>query len=316
MKVSVIIPVYNIENYIDKCLESVVNQTIDELEIIIVNDGSTDSSKDVIDKYMAKYNNKIKYLEKENGGLSSARNYGLKYATGEYIAFLDGDDYIELDTYKEMYEKAKKENADMVECDFLWEYPNKVKKDIGKIYLSKNEMIEKVRVVAWNKLIKKEIIEKENLEFPEGLRYEDIEFCYKLVPYLNKVSFVKKPFVHYVQRKTSIANTQNVKTKEIFMILDNVINYYKENNIYEEYKNELEYIYTRYLLCSSLKRMCKIKNKLERKKALNETWEKLNNRFPNWKKNKILKKFNLKNLYIRSNNKITYKIYCFLLNKI
>ena len=100
------------------------------------------------------------------------------------------------------------------------------------------------------------------------------------------------------------------------MILDNVINYYKENNIYEEYKNELEYIYTRYLLCSSLKRMCKIKNKLERKKALNETWEKLNNRFPNWKKNKILKKFNLKNLYIRSNNKITYKIYCFLLNKI
>ena len=316
MKVSVIIPVYNVENYIEKCLESVINQTIDEIEIIVVNDGSTDLSKERINKYLNKYKDKIKYLEKENGGLSSARNYGMKFATGEYIAFLDGDDYIELDAYQKMYEKAKEENADMVECDFLWEYPKKVKRDVGEIYLSKKEMIEKARVVAWNKLIKREIIEKENLEFPEGLRYEDVEFFYKLVPYLNKVSFVKKCFVHYVQRKTSIANTQNVRTKEIFTVLDNVINYYKEKNIYEEYKIELEYIYTRYLLCSSLKRMCKIKNKSERKKALNETWENLNNKFPNWKKNNILKKFNLKNLYIKSNNKLTYKIYCFILNKI
>lgn len=312
-KVSLIIPVYNVENYIEKCLNSALNQTLDDMEIIIVNDGSTDSSKKIIDKYIEKYKNKIKYFEKENGGLSSSRNYGMPHATGEYIAFLDSDDYVEPKTYEEMYNLAKKEDADMVECDFIWEYPNKNKEDIGVIYNSKKEMIEKARVVAWNKLIKREIIENKKIEFPLGLRYEDVEFFYKLVPYLNKVSFVKKCFIHYVQRENSIANTQNSRTKEIFIVLDNVIKYYKDNGFFEEYQQELEYIYVRFLLCSSLKRMCKIQNKKERNQALKQTWNNINTKFPEWKKNKILKKRSLKNLYIKSNNKITYKIYCFFL---
>lgn len=312
-KVSLIIPVYNVENYIEKCLNSVLKQTLDDIEIIIVNDGSEDSSKNIIDRYIEKHKNRIKYFEKENGGLSSARNFGIPHATGEYIAFLDSDDYVEPETYEEMYNLAKKEDADMVECDFIWEYPNKNKEDVGVIYNSKKEMIEKARVVAWNKLIKREIIENKKIEFPLGLRYEDVEFFYKLVPYLNKVSFVKKCFIHYVQRENSIANTQNSRTKEIFIVLENVIKYYKENGFYEEYKQELEYIYVRFLLCSSLKRMCKIQNKKERKQALKQTWDNINVKFPEWKKNKILKKRSLKNLYIKSNNKITYKIYCFFL---
>lgn len=312
-KVSLIIPVYNVENYIEKCLNSVLKQTLDDIEIIIVNDGSEDSSKNIIDRYIEKHKNRIKYFEKENGGLSSARNFGIPHATGEYIAFLDSDDYVEPETYEEMYNLAKKEDADMVECDFIWEYPNKNKEDVGVIYNSKKEMIEKARVVAWNKLIKREIIENKRIEFPLGLRYEDVEFFYKLVPYLNKVSFVKKCFIHYVQRENSIANTQNSRTKEIFIVLENVIKYYKENGFYEEYKQELEYIYVRFLLCSSLKRMCKIQNKKERKQALKQTWDNINVKFPEWKKNKILKKRSLKNLYIKSNNKITYKIYCFFL---
>lgn len=315
-KISVIIPVYNVENYIEKCLDSVINQTMKDIEIIIVNDGSKDGSKLKINKYLDKYKDKIKYLEKENGGLSSARNFGMLQATGEYIAFLDSDDYIEDVAYEEMYNIAKKENADMVECDFLWEYPNKTKQDIGLIYKGQKEMLEKARVVAWNKLIKREIIEKENLEFPVGLRYEDVEFFYKLVPYLNKVSFIKKPFIHYLQRENSIANTQNIRTKEIFIVLENVISYYKEKGFYEDYKQELEYIYVRFLLCSSLKRMCKIGDKTQRKQALKETWNNINTKFPNWRKNEILKKKNLKNLYIKSNNKITYKIYCFFLKLI
>ena len=229
---------------------------------------------------------------------------------GEYIAFLDSDDYVEENMYEEMYKKAKEENSDMVECDFIWEYPDKKREDVGLIYNSKKEMIVNGRVVAWNKLIKRE---KLNLKFPVGLRYEDVEFFYKLVPYVNKVSFVKKCFVHYVQRENSIANTQNIRTKEIFNVLDNVINYYKEKELYDEYKEELEYIYVRFLLCSSLKRMCKIASKEQRKEALKETWENINLNFPTWKKNSILKEKSLKNLYIKSNNKITYKIYCFFL---
>ena len=314
-KVSVIVPVYNVEKYIEKCLDTLVSQTLDDIEIILVNDGSTDSSKEKIQAYINQYSN-IKYLEKENGGLSSARNFGIDKCTGEYITFLDADDYLEKNMYEDMYTVAKQNDSDMVECDFIWEYPNKRKMDKGIIYNNKKEAIEKARVVAWNKLIKREILEKEKIIFPEGLRYEDVEFFYKLVPYLNKISFVKKYLVHYVQREDSIANTQDIRTKEIFNVLDNVLLYYRKEEIYDNYKEELEYIYVRFLLCSSLKRMCKIKNSKQRNEALNETWENINSKFPNWKKNSILKKKSLKNLYIKSNNYLMFKIYCIILSVI
>lgn len=309
-KISVIVPVYNVENYIEKCLKSLVNQTMQDIEIIIVNDGSKDNSKNIVKSFEEKYPEKIVYLEKENGGLSDARNYAMPYAKGEYIAFLDSDDYVENDMYEKMYEIAQKENSDLVECDFYWEYPNKIKEDIGQIYYGKKEMLEKVRVVAWNKLIKRDILEKTKIQFPKGYRYEDVEFTYKLIPHLEKVSFLKKPCIHYIQRENSISNSQNERTKEIFDVLDNVIKYYKENRYYDEYKEELEYTYARILLCSSLKRMCKIKDKEKKEKLLNTTWENLNTKFPNWKENKILKNKSWKNRYMKSVNKFTFKIYC------
>lgn len=310
-KVSVIVPVYNVEKYLIKSLDSLVNQTLEDIEIIVVNDGSTDNSKKIIEVYKEKYQDKIKYLEKPNGGLSDARNFGIPHATGEYIAFLDSDDYVELDTYEKMYNKAKEENADMVECDFIWEYPNKTKIDTGIIYKNKKEMLTYARVVAWNKLIKRDLLEKYKIEFPKGLRYEDVEFFYKMVPYYNKVSFVKEPLIHYIQRESSISKVQNERTKEIFEVLDNVIEYYKNKNLYNEYKDELEYTYTRLLLCSSLFRMVKIKDKKVKKELLNTTWTNLRKKFPNWKKNKILKENkSIKNLYMKTINKISYKIYC------
>ena len=308
-KVSVIVPFYNVEKYIDKCLNSLVNQTLEDIEIIIVNDGSKDNSETIAKKYASKYKNKIIYLEKENGGLSDARNYALPYATGEYIAFLDSDDYVEFDMYKQMYEKAKKENADIVECDFLWEYPNERIESKGRNYKDKHDILLNARVVAWNKLIKRELIEKTKVKFPYGLRYEDVEFFYKLIPYINKLEIVNKSFVHYVQRDNSISNSQNSRTKEIIDILDNVINYYKKNSIYGEYKNELEYNYARYLLCSSFLRMIMIEDKKERKEIIKYSWDKLNNTFPNWKKNNYIKNKNLKNKYMLSVNNITIKLY-------
>ena len=309
-KVSVIVPVYNVENYIEKCIDSLVKQTLKDIEIIIVNDGSKDNSVNIVKKFIEIYPDKILYLEKENGGLSDARNYGITYAKGEYIAFLDSDDYVEYDMYEKMYELAKKENSDMVECDFFWEYPNKLKKDIGQLYDGKHEMIQKVRVVAWNKLIKRQILKDTKIQFPKGYRYEDVEFTYKLIPYLDRISFLRKPCIHYVQRENSISNVQNERTKEIFNVLNNVIDFYKNKGIYDEYKNDLEYVYTRYLLCSSFLRMVKIKDKLTRKQLLKQTWEILNTKFPNWKQNPILNKNkNKKNIYMKSVNRFTYKIY-------
>ena len=309
-KVSVIVPIYNVEKYLEKCINSLLSQTLEDIQIILVNDGSKDNSGNIAKEYEQNNKDRVIYVEKENGGLSDARNYGLKYATGDFIAFLDSDDYIEKNAYEEMYNKAIEENADYVECDFIWEFHNKIRVDKQYPYKNKKEMLSFVRVVAWNKLIKRQLITDNNLEFPKGLRYEDVEFTYKLIPFINKFTYVDKPFIHYVQREGSIANVQNERTAEIFTVLDNVIEFYKKNNIYEKYRDELEYNYARYLLCSSLKRMCKIKDKTIREKLLTESWERLNLNFPNWKENVILKTVNIgKNKYMRTVNKSTYKIY-------
>lgn len=309
-KVSVIVPIYNVEKYLEKCINSLLSQTLEDIQIILVNDGSKDNSGNIAKEYEKNNKDRVIYVEKENGGLSDARNYGLKYATGDFIAFLDSDDYIEKNAYEEMYNKAIEGNADYVECDFIWEFPNKIRVDKQYPYKNKKEMLSFVRVVAWNKLIKRQLIIDNNLEFPKGLRYEDVEFTYKLIPFINKFAYVDKPFIHYVQREGSIANVQNERTAEIFTVLDNVIEFYKKNNINEKYRDELEYNYARYLLCSSLKRMCKIKDKTIREKLLTESWERLNLNFPNWKENVILKTVNIgKNKYMRTVNKSTYKIY-------
>ena len=309
IKVSIIVPFYNVENYIEKCLQSLVNQTLEDIEILLVNDGSQDTSEVIAKQFAEKYPNKIIYLEKENGGLSDARNYAIPYAKGQYIAFLDSDDYVETNMYEEMYNKAQKEDLDYIECDFLWEYPDKTLESKGKQYSNKKEMFIHTRVVAWNKLIKREIVQNNHLEFPKGYQYEDVEFFYKLLPFIHHYGIVQKPLIHYVQRENSISNVQNARTKEIIDVLGHVIEYYKENNLFEEYQEEIEYTYARYILCSSMLRMVMIEDKKERKEIINMAWKSLNTQFVNWKKNTYLKNKGLKNLYMRSVNNFTLKIY-------
>ena len=310
-KVSVIVPVYNTENYIEKCLNSLVNQTLEDIEIIVINDGSTDDSENLIDKFIGKYPNKIKYYKKENGGLSDARNYGLNYVTGEYIGFIDSDDYIELSMYEKMYNLAQNEQADIVECDFTWEYPDKIKIDTGIEYKDKEDLFTNSRVMACNKIFKKDIID--DIKFPKGLRYEDVEFFYKLLPNVNKIAVLKEPLYYYIQRESSISNLQNERTAEIFTILNNILEFYKEKNIYDKFKIELEYMYIRFLLGSSFLRMVKIKDKKVRKDLLQKTIDLLYEKFPNWRNNKILKTAkSKKNLYYRTVNRVTFKFYSWL----
>lgn len=309
-KVSIIVPVYNTENYINKCLSSLINQTLDDIEIIVVNDGSTDNSQIIIDEFCKKYPNKIISLFKENGGLSDARNYGLNYINSSYVGFVDSDDFVEPTMYEEMYKLGVENNLDLVECDFSWDFPNKSKKDIGSAYTSTENFYTFGRVMACNKLYKTSIIKNNNILFPKGLLYEDVEFFYKYVPHIKKSEKINKIFYHYIQRENSIINSNNERTSEIFKIFDNLFNYYKNNNLYDDYFPYLEYLYTRILLGSSFLRILKIQDKKIRKKLLNTTYTKLNTNFPNWKKNIYLNKNkNKKNLYYKSINKITLKIY-------
>ena len=313
-KVSIIVPVYNVEKYLEKCLDSLVMQTLKDIEIIVINDGSTDSSPEIIKKYEEKYNN-IKLYSKKNGGLSDARNYGLKYVTGEYVAFLDSDDYVDTTLYEKMYNKAIEEKADYVECDFIWEFPDESRIDIGIRYANKLEMFTYARVVAWNKLIKTEIVlENEELRFPYGLKYEDVEFFYKLVPEVSKFAFVEEPLIHYIQREDSLVKVQTEKTLDLITSLNEVLDYYKEKELYDEYKDVIEYTFARLTLCSSLKRMAKIEDNKIRKDCIDKAWENLNKRFPDWKNNRIIKntkddRFKNHNKYLKTVNNFTIKIY-------
>ena len=304
IKGSVIVPVYNVYDYLDKCLTSLVNQTLEDIEIIVVNDGSKDNSQEIIDRY-AKMDPRIIPLKKKNGGLSDARNYGLSYAKGEYISFVDSDDYVDVTMLEKMYEKAKTEKCDLVECDCYWEYPD------GRLILDRSSIVDgyfvDIRVMAWNKIYKRSLLKKTKVLFPKGLQYEDICFCYQLLPYVEKIGSVPEGFYYYLQRDNSIANTANKRVREIYDILELVLRYYKEKDLYDVYYEELEYLIMKFILGRNFYRISALSDKSLRKQYLNEGYQMLVTNFPNWKKNKYLKKKKgLHHFYYRHLNKFFY----------
>lgn len=309
VKVSVIVPVYNVEPYLEKCLSTLVQQTLTDLEIIVVNDGSTDDSAKIIEKYARKYP-KIKAYRKENGGLSDARNYGLQYATGEYVGYVDSDDFVDEDMFEILYNKGKKENSDIVECNLHHTYPDMEDVEIGEKIQDKQEMLMFGRSVVWNKIYKRSWLLATGVIFPKGCIYEDVEFFIKLIPHIRVYSYVDAASIHYVQRSSSINNQSSVKTLDILKVLDHIYEYYKENGYLAEYQESLEFFFTRILLCSSFQRMCKVADKKERKKVLQMNYDKLIHTFPNWRKNPVLKRKDVKNVvFMRSVNNVTYRLY-------
>jgi len=210
--ISVIIPVYNVQPYLAKCVDSVICQTYKNLEILLVDDGSSDGSSDICDAYLK--DSRVKVIHKENGGLSDARNAGLEEASGDYIYFLDADDYIESYAFETMLKALVVNNADIVECRVRHVYPDNPDKDfihkkpIPGIY-NKKAALEgildyKFRIVAWNKIYKAELWQ--NTRFPKG-RYHEDEFT---IPYIidscNRYVSIGEALYYYVQRGGSIMN--------------------------------------------------------------------------------------------------------------
>ncbi len=308
IKLTVIVPVYNVENYLRKCLDSLTGQTLKEIEILAVNDGSTDGSLAILEEYAAR-DERIKLLNKENGGLSDARNFAFPYIKGEYVGFIDSDDFVDTDMYKVMYEKAVESGSDIVECNLHHTFDDGEDTEIGEHITDKDEMIMNGRSVVWNKIYKSSWLLSTGVQFPKGLIYEDVNFYVKLIPYLNKISYVEEPFVHYVQRSSSINNHQTLKTLQILDILDDIYSFYQKNGFLDKYRDALEFLYTRILLCSSFSRMARIPDRNDRNTALSANWDKLVTRFPNWRKGRYLAKFNGKNSgFMKAMNPVTYKL--------
>ena len=305
--VSVVVPVYNVEKYIDKCLNSLVNQTLKNIEIIVVNDGSPDNSSKIIEKYENKYPNLIKSYVKENGGLSDARNFGIEKCSGEYIAFLDSDDYVNYDMYEKLYKKAVSKNFDVVVCDTLYDYETKKKFCSSKINedLFKKEDIKKMMVdfypAVWNKIYKKSLFDN-GIRFKKGIWFEDVEFIYRLIPSINSVGVVNEALINYVQREGAITKTFDKRVYDYITDWNSIIDYYKSNNLFDEYRDELEYSCTRYLFATFVKSLSKMNDNDEFERGVNLAISKVSENFPNYKKNKYLKKITLKNIYLRNFN--------------
>ncbi len=288
VKVSVIVPVYNVYDYLEKCLDSLVNQTLKDIEIIVVNDGSPDNSEQIIDIYKKKYKC-IKAYKKENGGLSDARNYGIKRAQGEYIAFIDSDDYVDTSMLEKMYQKAKKDNLDIVVCDVYNVYePSKLVSIKSNKHYSTDEVKNYLisQPMACNRLYNKKVFDK--LSFKKGIYYEDLELTPKIVNYTKRIGFVEEELYYYLQRSGSIMrqNEFNNKLLDIFTVLDS-----NKKALYNKYPEEIEYMYITHLLRTATLRFLEYNNTKEYLNKINTIFKK---EFPNWKNNIYYKKSSFK----------------------
>lgn len=307
--ISVIVPVYNVEAYLKKCVDSILSQTYPNLEIILVDDGSPDNCGEICDNYAELHSN-IKVIHQKNGGLSAARNAGLKIAEGEYIGFVDSDDFIDSNMYQTLYEKAKETDSDIVECNLHHTFDDYEDTETVEKYDDKNLLLSMGRCIVWNKIYRRSLIEKAEALFPEKYIYEDVEFYLRLIPHIERYGYVDIAPYHYVQRSDSLNNFSSEKTMQIFQILKNILDYYTQNGFFTEYKDALEFFYARIILCSSFSRMCRIPEKNLRKTALTMNWEFLQNTFPEWRKNLILKKQrSYKIMFMLTVNSATYKLY-------
>ena len=238
IKISVIIPIFNAEKYLENCLKSIIIQSFKEIEIICVNDGSTDNSLEIL-KRLQLEDKRIIIIDKKNGGSSSARNAALKIARGEYCLNIDSDDWIEQDYFKNMYKRAKKDNLDIVISDIIFDFKNK------KNYILKDLKIEDKKIIngkeyikvffkentygySWNKLIKRELYIKNNFWYDEEIfLMEDLEILMMLSYYAKRIGKLNKAYYHYIQGENNGSNEVKIaRVEDIFICTNKLIEFY------------------------------------------------------------------------------------------
>lgn len=300
-KISIIIPVYNVEKYIEKCLSSILNQTFEDFEIILVNDGTKDKSIDIVKEKFK--DPRINIYNKTNGGSASARNYGIKVATGEYLTFIDPDDFIDINMLKDMYQTIIKDQVELVICDY-YKYYNDTNKEYIPIISHYDKQNKKCSVIgmptASCKLFKREHFIKHNLLFLENKLFEDNAIIPFACALAKNFSYIKKPYYYYLQREGSNLNKSKYdkRWEDIFDSLEYLYQKFKENNLLKEYSQELEYIYIEYLLHAANLKFLNYKLGCHNIQRVHNV---IQSKFPKWYKNKYFKKDSIK-----------YKLICHL----
>lgn len=285
-KISVIIPVYKSENYLEKCFDSILGQTLGDIEIVVVNDGSPDNSQQIIDRYKENYPGVFKTFIQENKGQAAARNFGLQHAVGEFIAFVDSDDYVETNAYKTSYSYAKENDLDIV-CFGMYEVKGEDRVPVDYRYVTIDDS--KLGYILneaspCNKIIKRSIFADNDLRFTEKRIYEDLELIPQLALYTDKIGYVNECLYNYVihQGSTMRQETYNPKLACIF----DVANTLKEKFFDTDYRTELEFLYIEHLLHSAVLRFLKYE---EGKKDIEKISDLMKDTFPKWRNNKYYK---------------------------
>lgn len=246
VKVSIVIPAYNVSEYIERCIQSVVNQTLKEIEIIVVNDGSKDNTLSLIKQFSS--DPRLVIIDQANGGLPRARNVGIQKASGEYIFNLDGDDWIEANAFSELYEKAVSADADIVlshayvdddkgGISFLKGYDQLTGDHLKDIFLGN------ISASVWTKLYRRSLFIDNNILFNEKFTLgEDLFGNINLFYYAKKITTLEKAYLHYIQRDTSITKTYNHKMLEAFVLMSSINDFLNAKKIADRYHLESEYV--------------------------------------------------------------------------
>lgn len=284
-KVSVIVPVYNGENYISICLDSLVNQTLQELEVIIINDGSTDDTLTVLDYYVRQYPQLFKVYTIKNSGQGIARNIGVSYATGEYLAFADSDDYMAPEMYEQLYKFAKQYSYDLVVCPYY-----RVSQDHIILNTEMNQMdsITDINTSPWNKLFHRQTWLNHQVKFAEKLWYEDVLAIYSYVFTVKKIGFYQTPMYYYVFRENSSINLYSPKVNDIFKVFNQLYDYLNEKNVIARYREEIEAVFLMHIILGHLSRCVSEKSLLKRHNYIKETKQYITNKFPKYNDNKYM----------------------------
>lgn len=241
VKVSIVLPIYNVEKYLPKCLDCLLNQTLRDIEIICVNDESTDNSLEILNNY-AKKDNRINIINQPNSGPGVARNNGIHIANGEYIAFCDPDDWIDENVYEYLYDTAKANNADVVEYAVaVHEEKNGKIKIKDNLYdcdviniTEKPYLLFKGILASWNKLCLARLIKEQNILFSEGYCAEDMLFTISLKSVANKILYINKPFYHYLHRKSSITHKKSATNSLVPFFIADVLDFLQKKDIYNK----------------------------------------------------------------------------------
>lgn len=247
MKVSVIIPVYNTQDYLSDCVDSILNQTLEDIEIILINDGSTDNSSKIIGDYVKKYPGIVRDLTVINGGQGRARNFGIDMAAGEYLSFIDSDDYLETNALELMYSAAVESDADIVVCDMEKRFDDG-RREYVKAALQSDPLASAGS--SSNKIFRRSIVD--DIRFPVGLWYEDFAFSAKMLLKSRKTVFVEKPLYIYRCGQSSTMNNNNAKKNlDIIAIMEDIHAFAKA----EEKLDGFEFMLINHVLLDSIKRL-------------------------------------------------------------